>query len=300
MICTHNRALLLADCLQGLRRQAEDANDFEVIVIDNASNDDTEGVVQRFTADLPMLRYFYEPEVGLSHARNRAMQVVATPWIAYLDDDAVVMEGYFKRLSVLVSEASFDCVAGVYLPWYRDAKVPWYLDRYASNSDIGSKFGELPSTEFASGGVCLFRLDALRTVGGFRSDLGMIGKHMAYGEETHVQIMMRTFGYSIGFDPEWRVQHYVSLAKQEVRWILHSAYARGRDSWSTFDEPASALAIANLGRKLVTRPVLGLVKSIRMWREWRSWHNPVLDVLEPLALTLGQLMAGTQRLRNGR
>jgi GT2 family glycosyltransferase len=171
------------------------------------------------------------------------------------------------------------------------------LDRYASNAALAERYGELPYNAFVSGGICLFRRDALLSIGGFRPDLGMRGARIAYGEETHVQVLLRRSGYRIGFEPGWRVEHYTPLAKQSLRWILRSAYGRGRDSWRAFDDLVSLGGMVKLVRKLITRPLGQVGRSFGDREFWRSWRNPALAVLEPLALTIGQLAGGFQTWR---
>ena len=299
VICTYNRALLLACCLSSLAAAGGCDDRFEIIVVDNNSDDETATVVQRQLASMPGILYVREERQGLAHARNRGSDEARTEWLAYLDDDACVLPNYFERLAALVQAAEFDCIGGVYLPWYRDGRRRWYLDQYGSNTAVGNICGELPAGVFVSGGICLFRRAALQAVGGFRTDLGMAGRRLAYGEETRVQVLLRRLGYKIGFDSAWRVQHYTPLAKQSMRWMLRSAYARGRDSWLALDEEVDLGTVVVLLRKLVSRPLLRLAGSVGDRRLWRSWRNPALAILEPLALTLGQLAGGLRSWRYG-
>jgi glycosyltransferase involved in cell wall biosynthesis len=63
VLCTYNRAVLLADALTALVRQT-DAPPYEVVVVDNNSTDDTRHVVARF-ASSGIVRYVAEPLQGL-------------------------------------------------------------------------------------------------------------------------------------------------------------------------------------------------------------------------------------------
>src|SRR3954468_11042929 len=76
VVCTHNRANMLADALISLcRQQTEDRFRCELIVIDNASTDDTAEVVAHLADVCPFpLRYVYEPRAGIVPARNRGVQ----------------------------------------------------------------------------------------------------------------------------------------------------------------------------------------------------------------------------------
>ena len=81
VVCTHNNAAVLADCLAACC--ALDYPDFEVLVIDDGSTDDTPGVVARF----PEVRSLRQEHGGLSVARNHGARQSTGDLIAYTDDD---------------------------------------------------------------------------------------------------------------------------------------------------------------------------------------------------------------------
>ena len=89
IICTYNRADYLRKSLASLAEQTLSTDRFEIIVVDNNSNDDTKAVVQEEYAYVPNLRYIFEPVPGLSKARNTGWQNANGKYIAFLDDDAV-------------------------------------------------------------------------------------------------------------------------------------------------------------------------------------------------------------------
>jgi glycosyltransferase involved in cell wall biosynthesis len=73
LLCTYNRAPLLATALESLR-QVRCSTVFpwellELLVVDNNSSDDTRGVVERAARRFPVpLRYVFEPAQGKSYA----------------------------------------------------------------------------------------------------------------------------------------------------------------------------------------------------------------------------------------
>jgi len=89
IVCTYNRAGLLGRALGGLCGQTLDAEQFEVIVVDDGSTDETRPVVQRFAGILP-LRYVYQANSGISAAKNHGLMVSRAPIVAFLDDDDVL------------------------------------------------------------------------------------------------------------------------------------------------------------------------------------------------------------------
>src|ERR1051326_2450353 len=98
IICTHNRSSMLEDCLASLTRQTASADQFDVLVVDNASVDETVTVTRNYMDRYPHISLCNEPEPGLSRARNTGFRKAITPWIAYLDDDARASENFAERI----------------------------------------------------------------------------------------------------------------------------------------------------------------------------------------------------------
>ncbi|NER81706.1 MAG: glycosyltransferase family 2 protein [Leptolyngbya sp. SIO1D8] len=91
VICTYNGAHKLPRVLERLKLQRKTVGiDWEVLVVDNNSTDDTASVVHQYQkswlADVP-LRYYFEPKQGLAYARRCAIRHVAAPLVGFLDDD---------------------------------------------------------------------------------------------------------------------------------------------------------------------------------------------------------------------
>lgn len=90
VICTYNGATRVPDVLERLSSQKVRDIEWEVIVVDNNSTDETAKVVSEFEKDwkLPSpLRYVLEPRQGLAYARQRAIKESRGEWVAFLDDD---------------------------------------------------------------------------------------------------------------------------------------------------------------------------------------------------------------------
>jgi glycosyltransferase involved in cell wall biosynthesis len=87
VIATKDRARYLERALDSLLQQQQ-APPFEVIVVDNGSNDDTPAVVQRANglSDIAV-RYECEPEPNRGKARNRAIAVASGETVIFCDDD---------------------------------------------------------------------------------------------------------------------------------------------------------------------------------------------------------------------
>jgi glycosyltransferase involved in cell wall biosynthesis len=94
IIPTYNRAFLLRHSLESLTRQSLAADEFEVLVVDDGSSDETRTVVEGFTTRLN-LRYFFQEDEGwrLAKARNVGIANAAADVCVFLDSGLLAASG---------------------------------------------------------------------------------------------------------------------------------------------------------------------------------------------------------------
>lgn len=95
IIPTYNRSALLKQALQSCLDQT--FRDFEIIVVDDGSTDDTRKMVERLNS--PQIVYIHQPNRGRSRARNRALSKARGRYIAFLDSDDMYLP---EKLAVQV------------------------------------------------------------------------------------------------------------------------------------------------------------------------------------------------------
>ena len=89
VVSTRDRSHFLRSCLESLSLQ-DCSFPFEVVVVDNASSDDTPQLVQEFGRKDQRFRYIFEGTIGLSHAKNVGVRASVSPLIVFTDDDVVL------------------------------------------------------------------------------------------------------------------------------------------------------------------------------------------------------------------
>src|SRR5262245_358960 len=98
LICTRNRAAKLAATLEKFFAQRFSGN-YELVIVDNASSDETGQVVEGFISRFPnRVRYLFEPRPGLSRARNTAIKAARGDIIVFTDDDVLVAENWLEEI----------------------------------------------------------------------------------------------------------------------------------------------------------------------------------------------------------
>jgi glycosyltransferase involved in cell wall biosynthesis len=96
VFATHNRARRLAELLASLRRQTLPAGEFEVVVVDDGSSDETPSVLESEARDggLDLRHIRLDPGRGPAVARNAGWRAAEGELIAFTDDDCVASEGW--------------------------------------------------------------------------------------------------------------------------------------------------------------------------------------------------------------
>jgi len=125
-ICTHNRADPLEQALSSIcMAKPPTSSDFEVVVVLNKCIDESAAVVGHFENRLPVV-LATEERLGLSHARNRAVEICSGDFIVFVDDDVCV-----DPLFLVAYETAFrrfpeaDIFSGPILPDFEGGPPAW-------------------------------------------------------------------------------------------------------------------------------------------------------------------------------
>lgn len=101
IIATHNHAHFLPECLASVRNQTY--KDYEVILINNGSTDNTEEVARRLTWD--KLRYYYQDDTGsVAGPRNTGIKLAKGKYVAFLDSDDVWYKDKLNKVMQILEE----------------------------------------------------------------------------------------------------------------------------------------------------------------------------------------------------
>jgi glycosyltransferase involved in cell wall biosynthesis len=164
IIPTHNRAGLLAGAVESVRQAG---TDLEIIVVDNASTDNTSQVC----ASLPNIRYIrLDQNLGEGGARNVGIQESKSEYVAFLDDDDLRLPGSLdKQYEVLLQEPQAALVYGPVLIGDEDCRPTG--EKYPASRPTGDVFWELLAFNFIPLPSVLARKQSLIEAGLFASGL---------------------------------------------------------------------------------------------------------------------------------
>jgi glycosyltransferase involved in cell wall biosynthesis len=123
VIPSYNGARTMASTLDALDRQTLPREQFEVIVVDDASGDDTASIAEAGGAVVVRLA----ENAGVAAARNRGIAEAVAPVIAFIDDDCTADPDWLRALTEPFADESVDGVGGQILPEAPDGLLLRYL-----------------------------------------------------------------------------------------------------------------------------------------------------------------------------
>jgi glucosyl-dolichyl phosphate glucuronosyltransferase len=232
VICTYNRCDRLELALDALTRQTLPSKSFEVLVIDNRSTDSTADVCQSFQPQFTHFRYIYEPIQGLSKARNTGWQVTQSPYIAYLDDDAIPCEEWVEAILTVFETVQPKPVSigGPIYPLWEIPRPDWItpiMETLFTMLDGGDTPRWFDDHEYPWGANVIYRRDALASAGGFCEQLGRIGQSLLSGEETLLNETLKAQGERFYYCPRAAVSHWVPKERINPAWLIQRSYWQG-------------------------------------------------------------------------
>lgn len=220
IIPTHNRAPQLLAALESVVRQSADPAAWECVVVNNASTDDTAERFAAFAAARPgfNLRMVFEPEPGVSHARNRGLKEARAELLAWIDDDERI-NGDFVRayLDFFASRPDAVVAGGRIIAEYVTERPAW-MSKYtempiANPMDFGPEVRPFPRGRVPGGGNMAFRRTSALGCGGFDASLGRVGRELIGGEENDFFERMIRAGETIWYVPDAVMWHVIPPEK---------------------------------------------------------------------------------------
>jgi len=286
IVCCHNSSELLPATLQHLKAQQAVDIGWEVVLVDNASTDDTAEKAQEIWGSTPEpapLRIVREPQLGLTFARERGLSVAKYEFLCFVDDDNWIAPDWVRTVWEVMSEhPKIGACGGLSRAEFRVAPPSWfyeYAHLYAILPD-SPQTGDVSAARMLWGAGLTVRRSALVELSedfGFQSVLvGRKGTRLSSGEDAELSLALRAAGWSLWLEPRLQFVHYIPLRRLNWRYLRRLAYG------SAFATPAHD-AIYFAGKA----PRYGVLRIVRSLRE--SWTWQVLSaglgiVRHPLSL----------------
>lgn len=236
LIATYNRAALLGPTLDSLA-STRTTLQWEVVVVDNNSTDDTRRVVEERIGLYPVpLRYVFESRQGRSSALNAGIAATTAPVIAFTDDDVIVPPGWLEAgCRPLIERKDIDYTGGPVRPLWETPCPPW-LEMSRSDlwgtiaiQDHGSEpFVYEDQQRVPLGANMAVKRSLFDRIGVYRADLGRTSSRKILGQEVpELLSRARAAGARGLYVPAMEVQHHVPGARLTKKYFRRWWYGKG-------------------------------------------------------------------------
>lgn len=229
IICCFNSAERITETVKYLALQKTDEINWEIIIVDNASTDNTTSICLKLQHRFPQLiiRVVKEYKPGLTNARIRGVLESSYEIGIFCDDDNWLQENYLLTAFRLINENPKIGIIGAYgIPEFEKEKPPHFDYNQAPALAVGKQaknngkiVGNSPSVYGAGMVVNLFLLKKLIIDSQYRfKTTDRIGNTLISGGDYEICQVFSQAGYEIHFSDQLKFKHYIPSRRTELEY----------------------------------------------------------------------------------
>ncbi|MCI1188899.1 glycosyltransferase family 2 protein [Hymenobacter sp. DH14] len=274
LVCTYNGALRLPQTLAHLAAQRVPVGmEWEVVLVSNASTDDTLVVAPQLWAELgapTSLRVFDEPKPGKENALIRGFDEARYPYICTVDDDNWLYPDYLAQAVATMQAYPEIGTLGAYAEGAYEVAPPAWFEQFKAVYAIGSPS---PTSGPLARGVSVAGAGSvipkrgwqlLRACGFEFNNSAKRGAVLSGSEDVELGCALQLAGYTTWYDERLRFRHF--MYKERLNWDYLRRVGRGSATSNMTDlvyyfllrEPA--LDAATFGQRYYR------------WLAWTAWQ----------------------------
>lgn len=214
IIPTYNRSDVIIRSLETWTTQTMCSNDFEVIVVDNNSTDNSAALINDFIRNRSNFHYLKELKPGSTNARHAGAKFAQSELLIFADDDGLFNGSCIEEIvNVYQQNIEVVAVAGkIDIAW--DKTPPEWIAPYEfmlGRLDYGKEV--LMGTDlYLNGGLFSIKKSVFEELGGFNPDL--VGDYLVGDGDTGLVIKLHHQKRLIGWTPYAIMQHLQFVDRQ--------------------------------------------------------------------------------------
>lgn len=226
IICTYNGGIRLREVLNRLSaQQGLQASQWELLIVDNASTDDTALLLRQLTTEFPAaVHLIYESQPGKAHALRTAFHAANGEYFCVVDDDNLLDPDYLANgVRFLDENSDAALIAGRTRPQFPDNVIPPadFEDRYAAFLACRDKGEQLIWDETPAGAGQMGRTFLMR---GIYQRIGTrledrVGEGVGCCEDLEKGEICKRLGWRTAHVPSLRLQHVMSARRLTPEYI---------------------------------------------------------------------------------
>lgn len=219
VICCHNSAQRLSETLAHLaRQQAPPEIAWEVLVVDNASTDDTVEIARRaWPGNAPAaLRITHEPNLGLAHARRRGFLESRFELVSFVDDDNWVCDDWVAQVARIMDRHPQVGLLGGSATAVPEGPVPAWFAAHSGSFAVGEQAHAPGECRHLWGAGLTIRKAVwlqLRDAGFVPALAGRRGSSLTAGEDSEICLAAALAGWHLYYEPELKLHHFIPSSR---------------------------------------------------------------------------------------
>ena len=271
-ICTRNRGDKIVATLKSIL--ACTPPDFEIIVVDQSTNDDTQSAVMRETPDA-RIRYIRTPTKGISRSRNIAIAEARADVLVYTDDDCIVPPDYVSAFRDIFLKYPRVAVAFCNVkPFPHDPAKGIVPDYIRTGDALLTRLVDRCTARGIGAGMAL-RRDAMLEIGCFDEMQGL-GARFGSAEDVEITLRALMLGWHAYETDRIAVLHDGFRTWQEYKaksarldwYAIGSCYAKGLKA-------GHLDMLALILYELLVRILWSPIRDVRQGRKPAGFLRPV-------------------------
>jgi len=229
IICCYNSSSKIRKVLLHLSQQVvPDAWDWEVVIVDNACDDETSKLAEEYWKEFhinTLLRVVHEGQPGLAHARKAGMTNTDSKYVIFCDDDNLLDRDYlYNVVDLMESDPTIGAVGGSSTAVFeQDALVPHWFNSSADNYAVGRQYPEsthLGCNNLLWGAGLGIRAEPVRNIYrmGVQSLLpGRSGGKWLAGDDSELCCWIKAAGYGLYYSDSLHFCHFMSSDRLTIK-----------------------------------------------------------------------------------
>lgn len=248
VINVYNEEDNIADCLESLKDQT--VSDFELVIVDDGSTDNTMDIVDSFADDFDMKKFRTE-HVGIKKARLKGVGETSGDIVVVIDADEILEKEFLEEIVLPFEDEEVGAVGGI----LKSVGEGWVTRAYgALNEAFYGLRAEGEGADWIQGGCSAYRKKALDEVGGLARDKVSADKDISW--------KMKDAGWKVVLNKDAEAYH---RDPQDVGSVMKREYDIGKREYSLISKHQNRFSWKEFSRFFPLSAVVFLGLSYFHW-----------------------------------
>jgi glycosyltransferase involved in cell wall biosynthesis len=321
LVCCFNSVNRLKPTIEHLLNQVDIGLDqWEVIIIDNASTDNTSEVASQLwengkKENSPNFRIIKEVTPGKSAALLCGIENSLFDFSLICDDDNWLSEKYLQEALILIEEnINAGIIGGYGIPVFEEQEPPFFWKNQYHALAVGAQYseeGDITNTRKVvySAGMILNKKAFLELISIYQFEFqttGRIGASLISGEDHELCLALSMIGYKISWSKKLQFHHYIPNNRTEIKYYkklflgfglsgpLLIGYSLDQMNPINYNNDYRYIALRNVKNSIVAYFKIIFHRNILQKSEYQ-----ILDIIQELYANLGSFKS-TIKFKNSK